>query len=107
MVSRRYGCQRNRLRTAQKTVHPPKGLAETQTQKQLNKQAILYEREIKRTPGEPVDRNSTQTHYERAGLNKDVLRGFCDALRIRLEDRRTSRRKSGGVHPLLYMRDFT
>ena len=91
MVSRRYGCQRNRLRTAQKTVHPPKGLTEKQTQKQLNKQAILYEREIKRTPGEPVDRNSTQTHYERAGLNKDVLRGFCDALRIRLEDRRTSR----------------
>lgn len=75
MVSRRYGCQRNRLRTAQKTVHPPKGLTEKQTQKQLNKQAILYEREIKRTSGEPVDRNSIDA-LRSGGFEQGCFTGF-------------------------------
>lgn len=53
----------NRLKPAQKTVHPPKGLTAKQTEKWLNEQAVLYEREVKRTPGEPVDRSITLAKY--------------------------------------------
>lgn len=63
VVSRGYDYQGNRLKPAQKTVHPPKGLTAKQTEKWLNEQAVLYEREVKRTPGEPVDRSITLAKY--------------------------------------------
>ena len=50
VVSRGYDYQGNRLKPAQKTVHPPKGLTAKQTEKWLNEQAVLYEREVKHTP---------------------------------------------------------
>ena len=43
VVSRGYDYQGNRLKPAQKTVHPPLGLTAKQTQKWLNEQAVLYE----------------------------------------------------------------
>ena len=63
VVSRGYDYQGNRLKPAQKTVHPPKGLTAKQTEKWLNEQAVLYEREVKRTPGEPVNRSITLAKY--------------------------------------------
>ena len=63
VVSRGYDYQGNRLKPAQKTVHPPKGLTAKQTEKWLNEQAVLYEREVKRTPGEPVDWSITLAKY--------------------------------------------
>ena len=42
VVSRGYDYQGNRLKPAQKTVHPPLGLTAKQTQKWLNEQAVLY-----------------------------------------------------------------
>ena len=63
VVSRGYDYQGNRLKPAQKTVHPPLGLTAKQTQKWLNEQAVLYEQEIKHTPGLPVDRNITLAKY--------------------------------------------
>lgn len=63
VVSRGYDYQGNRLKPAQKTVHPPKGLTAKQTEKWLNEQAVLYEREVKHTPGEPVDRSITLAKY--------------------------------------------
>ena len=63
VVSRGYDYQGNRLKPAQKTVHPPKGLTEKQTEKWLNEQAVLYEREVKHTPGESVDRSITLAKY--------------------------------------------
>ena len=44
-------------------MHPPKGLTAKQTEKWLNEQAVLYEREVKRTPCEPVDRSITLAKY--------------------------------------------
>ena len=111
VVSRGYDYQGNRLKPAQKTVHPPKGLTAKQTEKWLNEQAVLYEREVKHTPGEPVDRSITLAkyidiwleqvaastlvrdkqdirrilpalgHYKLVELNKDILRAFYDAMR--------------------------
>ena len=63
VVSRGYDYQGNRLKPAQKTVHPPKGLTAKQTEKCLNEQAVLYEREVKHTPGEPVGRSITLAKY--------------------------------------------
>mgnify|MGYP003177382740 FL=1 len=63
VVSRGYDYQGNRPRPAQKTVHPPKGPTAKQTEKWLNEQAVLYEREVKHTPGEPVDRSITLAKY--------------------------------------------
>ena len=63
VVSRGYDYQGKRLKPAQKTVHPPKGLTAKQTEKWLNEQAVLYEREVKRTPGEPVNRSITLAKY--------------------------------------------
>lgn len=40
VVSRGYDYQGNRLKPAQKTVHPPLGLTAKQTQKWLNEQAV-------------------------------------------------------------------
>ena len=63
VVSRGYDYQGNRLRPAQKTVHPPLGLTAKQTQKWLNEQAVLYEQEVKHTPGAPVDPSMTLARY--------------------------------------------
>lgn len=63
VVSRGYDYQGNRLKPVQKTVHPPKGLTAKQTEKWLNEQAVLYEREVKHTPGEPVGRSITLAKY--------------------------------------------
>ena len=63
VVSRGYDYQGKRLKPAQKTVHPPKGLTAKQTEKWLNEQAVLYEREVKHTPGEPVGRSITLAKY--------------------------------------------
>lgn len=63
VVSRGYDYQGNRLKPAQKTVHPPLGLTAKQIQKWLNEQAVLYEQEVKHTPGLPVDRNITLAKY--------------------------------------------
>ena len=63
VVSRGYDYQGNRLKPAQKTVHPPKGLTAKQTEKWLNEQEVLYEREVKHTPGESVDRSITLAKY--------------------------------------------
>ncbi len=75
VVSRGYDYQGNRLKPAQKTVHPPKGLTAKQTEKWLNEQAVLYEREVK--PGRAEQ-----------GYFTGFLR--CDALGTELEDRRTA-----------------
>ena len=58
-----YDYHGNRLKPAQKTVHPPLGLTAKQTQKWLNEQAVLYEQEVKHTPGAPVDRSMTLARY--------------------------------------------
>lgn len=63
IVSRGYDYQGNRLKPAQKTVHPPLCLTAKQTQKWLNEQAVLYEQEVKHTPGLPVDRSITLAKY--------------------------------------------
>ena len=113
VVSRGYDYQGNRLKPVQKTVHPPKGLTAKQTEKWLNEQAVLYEREVKRTPGEPVNRSITLAKYIDIWLEQVAPKklaastlvrdkqdrteqghftGFllCDALGTELEDRRTS-----------------
>ena len=63
VVSRGYDYQGNRLKPAQKTVHPPLGLTAKQTQKWLNEQTVLYEQEVKHTPAQPVDRSITLAKY--------------------------------------------
>lgn len=63
VVSRGYDYLGNRLKPAQKTVHPPHGMTAKQIEKWLNEQAVLYEREVKHTPGEPMDRNMTLAKY--------------------------------------------
>ena len=61
IVSRGYDYQGNRIRPAQKTVHPPQGLTVKQTEKWLNEQAVLYEMEVKHAA--PVDRSITLAKY--------------------------------------------
>lgn len=61
IVSRGYDYLGGRIKPAQKTVHPPQGLTEKQTQKWLNEQAVLYEMEVKHTA--PVDRSITLARY--------------------------------------------
>ena len=61
MVSRGYDYQGNRLKPAQRQCI--ERLTAKQTEKWLNEQAVLYEREVKRTPGEPVDRSITLAKY--------------------------------------------
>ena len=63
VVSRGYDYQGNRLKPAQKTVHPPMGLTPKQKEKWLNEQAVLYEQEVKHTPGQPVDHSITLAKY--------------------------------------------
>ena len=63
VVSMGYDFEGNRIRPKQKTVHSPEGLTQKQKEKWLNEQAVLYEREVKRTPGEPVNRSITLAKY--------------------------------------------
>ena len=62
MVSRDSDYEGNRLKAAQKTVRPPKEYTQKQTEKWLNEQAVLYEREVQRTP-EPVNHSITLAKY--------------------------------------------
>ena len=62
IVSRGYDYQGNRLKSVQKTVHPPVGLTPRQTEKWLKEQAVLYENEIRHTP-EPVNTSITLAKY--------------------------------------------
>lgn len=70
VVSRGYDYQGNQLKPAQKTVHPPQGLTAKQTQKWLNEQAMLYEQEVRHTPGHPVDSSITLAKYIEIWLEK-------------------------------------
>lgn len=61
VVSRGYDYEGNRIKPAQKTVHPPKGLTPKQTEKWLNEQATLYEMEVRHEA--PVDKTITLARY--------------------------------------------
>ena len=62
VVSRGYDYEGNRLKAAQKTVHPPMGLKPKQVEKWLQEQAVLYEREIRHI-AEPVNKSITLAKY--------------------------------------------
>ena len=62
VVSREYDYEGNRLKSAQKTVHPPMGLKPKQVEKWLQEQAVLYEREIRHI-AEPVNKSITLAKY--------------------------------------------
>ena len=53
VVSMGYDCAGNRLKSMQQTVHPPAGMTPKQTEKWLNEQAVLFERECHHKP-QPV-----------------------------------------------------
>ena len=54
VVSRGYDYQGNRLKPAQKTVHPPKGLTAKQTEKWLNEQAVLDRKSTRLNSSHPL-----------------------------------------------------
>ena len=58
VVSRGYDYEGNRLKSAQKTVHPPVELKPKQREKWLQEQAVLFEREVHHTP-----RTGEQEHH--------------------------------------------
>ena len=62
VVSRGYDYEGNRLKSAQKTVHPPVELKPKQREKWLQEQAVLFEREVHHTP-EPVNKSVTLAKY--------------------------------------------
>lgn len=62
VVSRGYDCEGNRLKSAQKTVHPPVELKPKQRERWLQEQAVLFEREVHHTP-EPVNKSITLAKY--------------------------------------------
>ncbi len=62
VVSRGYDDEGNRRKAAQKTVHPPRELTARQTERWLNEQAVLFEREVRRQPA-PADENITLAAY--------------------------------------------
>ena len=62
VVSRGYDYEGNRLKSAQKTVHPPMELKPKQKEKWLQEQAVLFEREVHHTP-EPVNKSITLAKY--------------------------------------------
>ena len=62
VVSRGYDYEGNRLKAAQKTVHPPVELKPKQKEKWLQEQAVLFEREVHHTP-EPVNKSITLAKY--------------------------------------------
>ena len=62
VVSRGYDYEGNRLKSSQKTVHPPVELKPKQREKWLQEQAVLFEREVHHTP-EPVNKSVTLAKY--------------------------------------------
>ena len=62
VVSRGYDYERNRLKSVQKTVKPPKEYTPKQAEKWVKEQAILFEREVQHTP-EPINRSITLAKY--------------------------------------------
>ena len=62
VVSRGYDYEGNRLKSVQKTVHPPVELKPKQREKWLQEQAVLFEREVHHTP-EPVNKSITLAKY--------------------------------------------
>ena len=62
VVSRGYDYEGNRLKSAQKTVHPPVELKPKQREKWLQEQAVLFEREVHHTT-EPVNKSITLAKY--------------------------------------------
>ena len=76
VVSRGYDYQGNRLKPAQKTVHPPLGLTAKQTQKWLNEQAVLYEQEVRHTPGQPVDSYLSFSLEDEAHIRRQAMAGM-------------------------------
>ena len=62
VVSRGYDYESNRLKDAQKTVHPPVELKSKQKEKWLQEQAVLFERAVHHTP-EPVNKSITLAKY--------------------------------------------
>ena len=73
VVSRGYDYEGNRLKAAQKTVHPPKDLTPGQCKKWLNEQAVLFEREVRHDP-QPVNHAMTLAAYTEHWL-KDIAPG--------------------------------
>ena len=73
VVSRGYDYEGNRLKAAQKTVHPPKELTPSQCKKWLNEQAVLFEREVRHDP-QPVNHAMTLAAYTEHWL-KDIAPG--------------------------------
>ena len=53
VVSMGYDYNGKRIKSQQKTVHPPEGLTPRQVEKWLNEQAVLFERDCRHTP-QPV-----------------------------------------------------
>ena len=62
VVSMGYDYNGNRRKSQQKTVTPPAGLTPKQTEKWLNEQAVLFERECKGSPKLP-DKTITLEKY--------------------------------------------
>ena len=73
VVSRGYDYEGNRLKAAQKTVHPPKDLTPGQCKKWLNEQAVLFEREVRHDP-QPVNPAMTLAAYTEHWL-RDIAPG--------------------------------
>lgn len=73
VVSRGYDYEGNRLKAAQKTVHPPKDLTPSQCKKWLNEQAVLFEREVRHDP-QPVNHAMTLAAYTEHWL-RDIAPG--------------------------------
>lgn len=73
VVSRGYDYEGNRLKAAQKTVHPPKDLTPGQCKKWLNEQAVLFEREVRHDP-QPVNHAMTLAAYTEHWL-RDIAPG--------------------------------
>ena len=73
VVSHGYDYEGNRLKAAQKTVHPPKDLTPGQCKKWLNEQAVLFEREVRHDP-QPVNHAMTLAAYTEHWL-RDIAPG--------------------------------
>lgn len=71
-------------------MHPLLGMTAKRIEKWLNEQAVLYEKEVKHTPGEPMDRNMTLVKYIDIWLEQVVPKRF--ALSILVRDKQDIRR---------------
>jgi len=81
VVSRGYDYEGSRLKSVQKTVKPPKEYTPKQAEKWVKEQAILFEREVQRTP-EPINRSIALAKYTEhwiadVGPNKVAKSTFC------------------------------